>query len=110
MSGDPLPPEMKEAIHPSQLSQKYGGWAVEPKACWPPFISSKDFILNEQSIYNEEDYKKSLTNPFVIPSPELASAYKETRKSQGLPNKTMYFNDKIVTMDEFNNVVSVKDY
>ena len=112
LSSDPIPPEMKAMIHPAQILERLGGWMKEPVVAWPPTMESRDFVLDENMLLKEDDYKKKLSeNSRLVPSPELAKEFSSTRdKSCDTGNRPLYLLDKIVTLTAYNEVADVKSY
>lgn len=105
------PEEIKKKIHPSQYLKVNGGLLESPTSCWPPHITSQQFTYDNSYIATEEEYHAMLqSNPYLVPSPELAEQFKSTRKPDAIPEKTYYFCDHIEKRDIYNQIVQTSQH
>ena len=103
------PDEVKKMIHPSQYLKIHGGELDYPCQCWPPQIKSNIFTYDNSNILSEEEYHQLLkSNPYLVPSPELASVFKESRHANAIPAKMYYFTDHIEERNIYNEISNVK--
>jgi hypothetical protein len=104
------PIEIKKMIHPSQYLKIYGGELDYPTQCWPPTITSNVFTYDNKNIATEEEYHQILkNNPYLVPSPELATAFKQSRHINAIPAKTYYFTDHTEERNIYNEVTNIKN-
>jgi len=100
--------ELRDLAHPSQLEKVYGGLVDPPKVFWPPILPPgfrEDF--NEKHMTIEEFKKELLTNPQIVPSPELASFVRENRKCKkgNFERKVYALPTKIERRDSLNGII-----
>jgi hypothetical protein len=102
--------EIRRMIHPSQYLKIYGGELDNPTQSWPPTISSNIFTYDNKNIATEEEYHQMLkSNPYLVPSPELATTFKQSRHINAIPAKTYYFVDHIEERNIYNEVTNIKN-
>lgn len=104
--------ELQEWAHPSQLLKEYGGTADPPKAFWPPVFppgpTIDGTIINHMS--TEEFKEELLKNPQLMPSPDLASFVRDSRKGKSkkgaFPRKEFIMTERVERRDSFNGIIS----
>lgn len=104
--------ELQEWVHPSQLLKEYGGTADSPKAFWPPVFppgpTLEETVTNHMKV--EEFKEELLKNPQLMPSPDLASFVRESRKGKSkkgvFPRKDFIMTKRLERRDSFNGIIS----
>jgi len=111
MSMSPTHSELTELMHPDQLLKQYGGNCDPPAQPWPPtFPAAPNREDYNAGHINEEELKKELlSNPRIVPPPQLAefarANCKSSSKKGSFPRKTYYLNGRIERRDSFNGII-----